>query len=865
MGNPLTGDYEAVLEVSAGTISRLLATLHRNDRTNPQIPSLPHLVGSHISVGPTRGTMVAQVGVPLITLIDGSTDRFHLQVGIRAEYTPDEGSEPLPKHINGQVGADYLLEPVDPSCAGWRTAAADHVWVRVVDGSVTFDGTATDPFDLWTTIEDTPPDLARIRDVIEILLMSQFAATPHKVSSRFRPGAMRSLDRGGGSAVAVPVSLDGGTPAGSIHSIEQVFLQQSDVAIAIGREAILARIQRVLDDFQANFYETIQLIFKVTVAWWDVVNVNITWGVRVTNAWVEWLTPTGSGGLVRVHVSGGGTTQKAEYDWSFEVSQDIHLSLDARTGWFGASPQGDPTVTLSYDGPYADEAKAAAQPKVEASLKAQIQSLAGGVGADLGLSARATELAQQLRSLDPAASVDFGWTRFTEDGVVIFGGIGLSPDRPWKITFTKNPDGDGYTALRAWVPGGRIDRYRWTWHWQDGGKPDGKAQEDDRWTLRRPTGGGMSKFGIDVRLTSPLPGIDGAGSVRLTATGVYVDDETGEVVPFTASSDPVDYTLDPHWLTDKVVTTRIPNGGTTGERIHEGLTVLVGGGGPSDYGTKQANTLIVRAGRSVDASTLAARVQAGLTGATVEGAGLQVAVLVDGSQDDVRLTTLATALHAALGDVAPVVVSEDVDGSWGEGLNLPTDPGAEWCALISPNGGVPWAHEGEVDGEQLTGALETFLMPSERPRFERVTQGVDRDMILLPWVLDPGIGDGCPPPPVGRLGKRSVITFVRPRSAAARQALTRVRTELAPDPDETFVAVVVHGEFADATDVQAAGLHPDALPIADPQGVIAQRFGIRVWPTTVLVDEEGAVVRVLTGAGDGPLDPPADRSEEARA
>jgi hypothetical protein len=67
-----------------------------------------------------------------------------------------------------------------------------------------------------------------------------------------------------------------------------------------------------------------------------------------------------------------------------------------------------------------------------------------------------------------------------------------------------------------------------------------------------------------------------------------------------------------------------------------------------------------------------------------------------------------------------------------------------------------------------------------------------------------------------------------------------------------MVAVVVRGGSADTAEVEAAGL-ASAVPLADPDGAIARRFGIRTWPTTVLADENGTVVRVL--AGGGGLDP----------
>jgi|GEM_PF-6020034 len=40
MPNPLTGDFEAALQVSGGTINRLMATLHQNGGANPKLPAI---------------------------------------------------------------------------------------------------------------------------------------------------------------------------------------------------------------------------------------------------------------------------------------------------------------------------------------------------------------------------------------------------------------------------------------------------------------------------------------------------------------------------------------------------------------------------------------------------------------------------------------------------------------------------------------------------------------------------------------------------------------------------------------------------------------------------------------------------------
>jgi hypothetical protein len=48
-----------------------------------------------------RGRVHAQISVPQVELIHGATDRFILEVGVRAWYKPDPGTSPLPAFIHG--------------------------------------------------------------------------------------------------------------------------------------------------------------------------------------------------------------------------------------------------------------------------------------------------------------------------------------------------------------------------------------------------------------------------------------------------------------------------------------------------------------------------------------------------------------------------------------------------------------------------------------------------------------------------------------------------------------------------------------------------------------------------------------------
>jgi hypothetical protein len=71
-----------------------------------------------------RGSVAAQVGTPHISLIDGATDRFWVEMSFRARYRADPGSPPLADVINGTIRARYRIEPIDPTCRGWAGIAA---------------------------------------------------------------------------------------------------------------------------------------------------------------------------------------------------------------------------------------------------------------------------------------------------------------------------------------------------------------------------------------------------------------------------------------------------------------------------------------------------------------------------------------------------------------------------------------------------------------------------------------------------------------------------------------------------------------------------------------------------------------------
>jgi hypothetical protein len=199
-------------------------------------------------------------------------------------------------------------------------------------------------------------------------------------------------------------------------------------------------------------------------------------------------------------------------------------------------------------------------------------------------------------------------------------------------------------------------------------------------------------------------------------------------------------------------------------------------------------------------------------------------------------------LHELAGGLeAPLLVNEDVQGGWSQALSLPASGEPAW-RLLGSTGGITWAHDGEMTPEELAHILDAGLFTSA-PAFTepiaavlgpgRRIQGVD--LVGL-------VERRCPPPPVGKSVRDSIVGFVHPGSDASRMALREVAGSVSANGDAaaTLYAVVEGATPEEAERFTAeAGEHVLAVP--DPSGTIADRFGIGYWPTTLMVDRTGIV------------------------
>lgn len=864
MPNPLTGDFEGVLQVSGSTLNRLLSSMHQNAFANPKLPSFPHSIrmriGDDRAYQGVRGLVHAQVGVPRIELIHGATDRFILEVGIRAWYRPDPGTEPLADFINGTVRAEYRIHDIDPACLGWAKKAGQFLWIRVVRSSVRFQGTAENDTSMVQLVVTAPPPdpattLAKITRQIAFQLARRFAPAPHPVSDRFRRGAMRSLSAPiGGSAVALPLALTAHPPSGQIQSIDNVLLGGHDLAVAVSIDYIMALMAPAL-----NALRTFTTTVPVPENDPDPFTV---YHVGVHPPSVKWI-PYGSHAVFEIKVSGWANTNSILANATFDVTQNITLSFDDGLTLSPWSPgvkvkaKGLGAADYDLDLGVVDLGSEGVATRVKKALLATIPAMVGaacnGAQASLEKIAQETEgLKTQLQSLDALASVGWDSAEFVVDGVVMRGTIGVAPRRPVVVLQEKTPDGNAHSAIESWIPGGRIDRLEWSWTWSGTGS-SGKATFTDRFLLRRPWQG-TSRWGMVVGAIgtrTALPGLDGWGSVCLRITGARVDPVTGQFVTVISTRRCTHFGFTAAQLfteNERLLLRDMPelSQDVRFPQLKERPVVATRRGGGV------ANTLLVYVDEAWTGET-ADTLGRALDGCRRYDAGLAVLVLfregvLDASggrpiEEIERFTSrLGIAAH----------VNEDVNGGWARSLALRAGSSEPAWAIITPEGLAAWTHPGRIDPKILATALDTHLRRCADLRPGAYRSAVQVGSVVTGVVLQPEFIDlieaedsPCPPIPLEHWGVETRVTFVQNGSGASAAHLR----SLADDHGQENAAVVVVVDRADARAVESlkSALGLDFLVIPDPAGKITDRFGVDVWPTTITLDRQGIVSAVDVG------------------
>jgi len=317
MANNLTGDYEAVVQVSTRQINGLLATLHQNGAQENAPLKLVHSAAVRVgdpkprpgdvvvgdfadwvnayqtARGPVglgdlrkhlagfappgaakmieaefskfeprpprpppatvRGTVKVQLASPMLSLPSGSTSEITAHVSIRAHYYPDAGTDSMPEPVHGEVQATFEVRQQTTSQFGRRLIVQPSSQDSKIQ-FVTAPGTGL-----------SAADVGRISAQVRKAVRESFTMVPVDLPSDFAFSEFKGLGSGPGQAVALPIQLSGGSlPPGGIQSVNNLFIGPAGFAFAVSKEYVLSVFQPTIDNlrqFTQDFTLSINLVF----------------------------------------------------------------------------------------------------------------------------------------------------------------------------------------------------------------------------------------------------------------------------------------------------------------------------------------------------------------------------------------------------------------------------------------------------------------------------------------------------------------------------------------------------------------------------------------------------------------------------
>ena len=471
-----------------------------------------------------------------------------------------------------------------------------------------------------------------------------------------------------------------------------------------------------------------------------------------TAAW----EPHGNYALIKLAIKAHAYTDSILPDATFDVHQDITIRFDPGSESLTLTP-GPVSVSADVGGPFGGLAEGQAENALGPIIEQEVSKACASAAPQLsGLSGRKHALVDQLRKLDPHASARFVEGVFQQDDVILRGRIGVTARSGPVVEFVAVAGADEFDALSSWIPGGRVDEINWSWRFYDYlsiAAAAGDRSFKDRFVLRRPRFG-FSRFGRPIYGESELrlPGLDGDGKVCLEIKGVRTDPVTGALVPVTSSVVCHTWGFDfrtaqaaAHEALIKKLKWKVRDPRRLPGPLHELGIRTIGNGDPGP------NVLLVHVGKAWS-DEIANSIREGLESCARQDAGLLVVALFQEGFLDEGGKDLAYEL-AALADSMPasLMVNDDLGGEWAAAFGLEKEGGGPAWRLLNPGGGIVWARDGHVYGEELATDSGSRLVPVVATRVDPAESG-SADCDRLPQD-DPPVG-AWPLPAGSVLGTR---------------------------------------------------------------------------------------------------------------
>ena len=603
MANKLTGSYDAVAQITLRQVNGLIATLHQNGasdqpplrlghngvlRVGDPKPTRPELLrlrfrnwirNFQLAGGPSnlddvrarlavnappgavtmieaefsklekrrpakepsrqppkspRGLVKLQLSSPTIVLADGATSEATLLTDVRAHYDPDSGAGDIaaPDHpLHGEVRAAFELSVLS-SASGRKLS----VRPSSKDSKIQFIAAAGTGL--------TSAEVSQVSGEARDIVREKFTPQPVDLPPDFPFSEFKVIGSGANQVVALPIQMsDVPLPAGRIHNLDNNFADSSGFAFAASKEYVNDLLQPLFDAVSKAVRD-----FKKEI----IIGVTI-FGVRFQQT-IKFTLQLKSGPSLewesgRIKLSASlKLVVKPGPDVSFSFTQKFKLALDASTQKVTLQADGNPSVNTDLPFNVLHDA-------FENAIKsARDDALSGGGVNDAVnqvFAGARQKLIGGLKVFDKSASATFTTVKITEDGLIVRGDIGSGPRQAPVVQFVEIDEGRAFSALPAWIPGGKIDRYIWSWAGHGGKKPaklfstsHRSSTETHRFIFPKPAG--MDPLGsISLRIEGTQTAADGVPVPVVADSSPQLRDAFGAFVKSPAWWEPL---MTPVWL-----------------------------------------------------------------------------------------------------------------------------------------------------------------------------------------------------------------------------------------------------------------------------------------------------------------------------
>jgi peroxiredoxin len=864
MANPLTGGYEAVVQIAVRQIDALLGTIHQNAATPDPVLKLLHSAAMRVGdprrkfpdvgvfgewlteyqrAGPgrglgairtqliattppgaakmltdafakydqdlqvewppdvVRGLVKFQVSSVTITVPGGSSSEVTVHASIRAHYYPDPDTTILPAPVHGDLHIGFDVHKV-----GSHSGTKLVIRPSSDDSKIQFTAAAGTGLD---AVEQS-----RIAAEIRKVIREGLTQIPVDLPRDFPFADFKGLGSGANQVIALPFQLSGAPPTGGPQSLTQSFIGSSGYAFAVSKDYVSGLIDVAAIREAIKSHPVVLRLSR-----WGV-SVSVTYKLRFSSG--PTLTFKSGGFEISGRVEAETSTWWAPNGY-VSFKQMIALTLDTSSLTVRPERLGEPDVDESWFIPHGtavnivkseiDNALSANRSRVERIFSDGKSSLARG-----------------LRTFDPFASVSYTAVAVTPDGVIVRGEIGSAARRPPVVKIGETHRGAAFTAFQSWIPAGRIDRFVWSWVEHSG--PIASIWKGTQKTLTD-----------EHQFIMPKPaGLSDISQICLRIEGTQIatnGQEIGIAAGTTCQLPQPEFAMDfPSWWEPLALPTWRP-------REESALREAIAGhvGVQSDLPEMEPsarNTLVYFADWRSEKPL--ASLNAALSRVPTNSAPMAIVVVPAGAFDcslrefEGRLPPISERARAAM------QFTEDDEGGWTRTFGVVKTPSAY---LVNTRREFVWKHEGEPDPSALATILGQYPVPPRAPSFRPLRLTVAPGDSAPDALFEDEFGDQFA---LHRFrGQNMLLNFWQSWSAPCLAELSRLQRLHQASAERPFVVAFHGGRDSKKLDEIRKRLGLSFPLVQDSQQRLARRYGVRCWPTTIMVDADGRVQHIQFG------------------